>query len=133
MNIDAIRKYFESEENREKTRQYFKKLKQKDDKLEEQIDRFKDKYNFKEFIEKVLVKYNSKEYRERWYSRGIEPREELLWFLFNFTKKYGRVCMKDEWEKYGNTFTGELYYYEGYYFNLMHGQGSVVNVHKEEK
>lgn len=64
---------------------------------------------------------------------GIEPPEGLFHYLFEYVKVYGRECTKNEWDGYGNAFSGDLLYLNGYYFNLMHGQGTVINITKEWK
>lgn len=83
---------------------------------------------FSEFVEKVIKKYESDEYIDRWYSRGIEPPNDLYWFLFYYAEQYGRECDINEWKQYGNIFTGQLYYYNNYYFQIMHGQGSTIRI-----
>lgn len=94
--------------------------------LEHQINKFHNRNNFKEFVKKVIEKYNSDKYRDRWFKRNIEPPEDLYHFLFDYVAKYGRKCDHNEWQKYGNEFTVEMLYHEGYYFSLLYGQGSPV-------
>jgi hypothetical protein len=36
---------------------------------------------FEQFTEKVIAKYNSDRYRDCWHKRGIDPPEDLFWFL----------------------------------------------------
>ena len=86
---------------------------------------------FNKFVEKVINKYESDKYYDRWYSKGIEPPKDLYWFLFYYAEQYGRKCNNSEWDTYGNMFTGELYYYNNYYFQIMHGQGSIIKILKE--
>lgn len=52
-----------------------------------QLERFHDrtiKFSeyFSNFVEKVLEKYNSKKFKKRFWSKGQEPSQDLLWFLF---------------------------------------------------
>lgn len=97
-----------------------------------QIDRFHNKFGnkdmFKVIVDKILNKYYSDSYRDRWYSRNIEPPEDLLFFLFDYAKIYGRQCNTDEWHKHSNMFTFDLVKLNDYYFNLMCGQGTVINI-----
>ena len=101
-----------------------------------QLQRFHLKFGkkkaFAEFVEKVIEKYSSDKYYFRWTNRGIEPQENLYWFLLTYAGKYGRLCNKKEWEKYANEFTSVMYYKHGYYFNQMDGQGSVVHIIKKD-
>jgi hypothetical protein len=129
--------WLKSEEGKKSIEEYFSNIERLEAMKENQLDRFHIKYNtkelFVEFLEKVIIKYNSKEYNDRWYNRGTEPPESLYFFLFNYAQKYGRECDDAEWAKYGNMFSGDLYFIHGYYFNIMHGQGTVIKVTKADK
>lgn len=120
-----------NEETNESLTKWLDKKRNKDKILSSQLERFHQKANFEEFVEKVINKYDSNEYVNRWLNRRIEPQEKLYWFLFVYVKKYGRRCLHKEWDKYSNEFTSELYYYKGYYFNQMNGQGSVIQIIKK--
>lgn len=137
--VEKFRKLIESEESKKNNKEYFDNIQKRKDIVESQVDRFFEYIRISEYsefariVEKVIAKYNSEEYVNRWYSRSIEPQEELYWFLFEFAKKYGSEATEEEWKEYGNIFTHELYYYGGYYFNLMYGQGAVVQIEKVKK
>ncbi len=83
--------------------------------------------NFDFYIEKVITKYDSKEYIQKEHKFGYEPRETLLWLLWDYCEKYGKKC---EDEKYFNTFTSEAYYVGSYVIQLMLGQGSALKIEK---
>ncbi len=110
--------------------EFIEELKKADRIKNNQLERFKNKYSFEMFVDKVINKYYSKKYRDRWLNRGFEPQEELFWFLFSFAEKYGRECNKKEWDKMSNSFTTEMYYCNGYYFMRIDGQGSLINITK---
>jgi hypothetical protein len=134
--VDELKRLLEDPEEEKKIQDYFDKIAKKHEIENNQIERAHAKFDerFEEIIEKIITKYHSKKYKGREYDRGYEPREELFFFLLKYAEKYGRECeSKEEFLKYGNTFTAELYYYKGYYFNLMIGQGSCVLIFKEEK
>lgn len=135
--IKKSRDFLESEEGKEHMKNFALRSKQESDMLESQLDRFHAKCSnpelFSNFIEKVINKYESKKYRDNWYGRGIEPREDLFYFLSTYAEKYGRDCNEKEMELYGNEFTGSLNYIHGYYFNLIYGQGSAIHVIKEKE
>lgn len=132
-NIEKLRNFFESEEGQEKTRKYFQKLADREEIIDKQLERLHNSGNFVEFTEKVIAKYSTKKYRNRYFNRGIEPSEDLFWFLSDYAEKYGRECSDEEWDEYANMFTSSLYYCDGYYFGRMDGQGSVMKVIKENK
>lgn len=95
-----------------------------------QLLRLYNSNRFIDFTECVINKYADSTYIDKWYKRGIEPPEYLLWFIFEYAEKYGRECTDTEIEKYANTFTTKLIYCDGYYFNRMDGQGSFIKVIK---
>jgi hypothetical protein len=134
MSIDKLKELAEILKNKETNDSilsYFTKINNQKIILNNQLERFHNKYIFENFIKKVILKYDSEEYYNRWIKRGIEPPEHLYWFLFEYVQIYGRECNEDEWKKYGNSFTAGLFEYQGYYFNLMIGQGSAIKVMKE--
>lgn len=98
-----------------------------------QLERLNRLGNFKQFTKKVVKKYYSDKYRDYWFNRGFEPPRGLFWFLFDYAEKYGRECSEDEWRQYGNYFTSALFFCDGYYFNRMDGQGSIIKVIKQKK
>jgi replicative superfamily II helicase len=125
---DDIKDYFDKLEKERK------EAKKKQNFLSKRLrKRFKgDKKKFSNFIQLFEKKYNSKEYVRKWYSKGLEPPEDMYWNLFEYAKKYGRKCSKKEIEKYGNIFTSSIYYCQGYYFQIMDGQGSAVIITKKK-
>jgi len=96
-----------------------------------QIERLYNSGRFTELVEKCIAKYSSNEYRNKWYNLGIEPPESLYFFLYEYAERYGNLCNETEWATHGNTFTKSLYYCNGYYFNLMLGQGCKVKIIKK--
>jgi len=131
MKYNDLTKWFETDEGKKSLEDFCNKLAAEDKIKNEQLEKFHNRGNFKEFIEKVITKYSSEKYRISWYDRHIEPPEELYWFLFFYAEKYGRECNEKEWSEYSNTFTSALFYINGYYFNRMDGQGSVIKIEKE--
>lgn len=112
---------------------YFNKIENQEKILNNQLVRAhkkicSDKSFFKKTIKRVRLKYESKIYRTRWLNRGIQPPEPLSFFLFEYAKKYGRHVTKNELKKYANTFTSEMYFVDDYFFNLMIGQGAIVQI-----
>jgi hypothetical protein len=91
----------------------------------------KNHHRLKEIIINALKKYDTDEYVMKWHSRGQEPPEEFAWFLLDYARKYGQKCTKAEYKKYANDFTGEIYFIEGFYVQVMHGQGSVMKIDPE--
>ena len=133
--ITRLKEYLESEEGKKSSEEYFGKIRNRQMMEDSQMDRFHLKYDtsekFSAIVEKIITKYDSAEYRDKEYKIGREPMESLFFFLFEYAGKYGRKVNKEEYKKYGNTFTSGLYTIHDYYFNLMCGQGSVVHITKK--
>lgn len=133
--LENLRKRLESEEGKKYFKEYFDKIEKKEKMLENQLNRFHSKYSdsssFVNFIDKVISKYESDSYKDRWYNRGIEPPNNLYWFLYEYCNKFGRKCTFSEYKKHSNCFTSYLGNIKGYYIRRMDGQGSVIDVIKE--
>lgn len=101
--------------------------------VESQLERFHARFSndLNSIIGKIVERYESEEYKERWYRRGIEPPDDLYWFLFEYASLYGRECSEAEWRKHSNDFTHQMFHCGGYFFNLMMGQGAAMVVTKE--
>lgn len=132
INLKELDDFLESEEGKKAMDKFIEKLEIEKKIKDRQLKRFKEKGGLKQFTEKVIDKYNSDEYKNRWYKRGIMPPESLSWFLFEYAEEYGRECTDKEWAEYGNMFTTSLFFIEGYYFNKMDGQGSIIKIIKSE-
>jgi hypothetical protein len=133
--LEKLKEYLESEKGKKETEEYFNIIKIKKEINNKQLNRFYLRIHsadqFVDFIEKVVSKYNSDKYRNFWYNKGYEPPEILYWFLFDYAEKYGRDCCDLEYETYGNYFTTAMYYINGYYIYRMDGQGSCVQIEKQ--
>lgn len=131
---DSIRDYFDSEEGQRHVEKYAAKLEASWDAADRRRVRFHERFQNKiaEIIEKVCLKYAEDSYRMRWYYKGIEPPETWLWFLFNYAEYYGEevdpknIAVLDRL----TMFTTEAYILEGYLFERLDGQGSVIQVSK---
>lgn len=132
MSIDLKNNYLDSEEGKKYLEDYFRKIELKDAIHNSQLERFKNKFGSRlsELIEKIKIKYRSDKYYFSWIKRGIEPPEDLYFFLFDYAAKYGREATEEEFKEYSNMFTAELYFIDGFFFNKMIGQGTVVQIEK---
>lgn len=130
LDLNKIDDFFNSEKGKKSIEKFAKKIEREDRINNNQLKRLYESGKFIELTEKSIKKYNTDKYKDRWYKRGIMPPETLFWFLFDYAKKYGRECNEKEWEKYGNMFSSSLFFIDGYYFNRMDGQGSVIKITK---
>jgi hypothetical protein len=114
-----------------KIERYVNNLRQKEQIESNQLQRFHDKIEsnliqFDEIISKIQTKYDSDDYYYRHMNHSIEPPNELYHFLYNYAQKFGRDCTEDEYDRFANRFTANIYYIDGYYFHQMNGQGTVI-------
>lgn len=134
---NKIIEYLKSNEGKKIFQEIIEKIGNTNIIIDSQLERFHTKFGNKEnfvfIIEKIIQKYESSKYRDMWYKRNIEPPESLYWFLYDYANKYGRKCNENEWEEYGNVFSSDLVYLNGYYFNIMNGQGVAIEIKKENK
>jgi hypothetical protein len=131
--ISKMLEFMESEEGDRAIKEWAQKINNERAILHSQLERFNKKYHevFSEIVDKITTKYNSAAYINRWYERGIEPPENLYWFLFEYAETYGREPTKEEYLEHGNMFTTEMYFINGYYFGRMDGQGSCIKISKQ--
>ena len=130
--LQILSDYLDSEEGKLHMKEYFEKIELREQHCARWADRMYEriKDNIDESIEHMLRWYESDRYRDREYEMCYEPRERLLWVLFDVAEKYGRPATEDEWETYGNMFTGALHIFGSYAIQVMVGQGSVIRIDK---
>jgi hypothetical protein len=123
--LEHLKNFMESEEGKKSMDNYVKKLIEEDERRDRNVERFKARYenNLDEVIEKLMDKYYSDEYVTREHKIGYEPREKLLWLVYEYATKYCKPC---EDERYFNDFTADAYYIGSYVIQLMIGQGSAL-------
>ena len=132
IGLKKIDEWFDSEEGKKSIAEFAEKIEREEGIKTNQLERLNKSGKFIELTEKAIEKYSTDKYINSWYKRGIEPPESLFWFLFEYAEKYGRECEEQEWKQYGNMFTSSLFFINGYYFNRMDGQGSVIKVVKAD-
>jgi len=130
-SLNKFREILDTPETEAKINSYVSRLISSRERLADRIKRFHVIYHDKldSVIERLTKKYNSKAYIKREMKLGYEPRETLLWFIFEYAKIYGQPC---EDEAYLNEFTGEAYYLGSYVIQVMYGQGSVLRIDKHK-
>ena len=129
--LENLKAFLETDEGKESIERWGEKLRRADEHKDRWAEKFKQRCesDMDGSIEKLLAKYDSKEYRDKEYSKGREPMEDLLWVALEYAEKYCKECTD---EKYLNMFTGSAYYIGSYVIQVMHGQGSVIRIDKME-
>lgn len=126
-DFDRLKVALESPEGKKRMSLYCERLIARRTRLAARIERFHEKYkdNLDAVIERLMEKYYSEAYINKEYRLGYEPRETLLWLVFEYAQVYCKECTD---EKYFNTFTAGAYYVGSYVIQLMVGQGSVLRI-----
>ena len=133
--LDKLNSFLESEEGQKSFEEWANKIKNEQAIKDSQLERAFKKYglNIAGVVEKIVAKYDSDKYRDFWWKKGFEPPEDLYFFLFDYAAKYGVEVDENspiEQKECANTFTSDIYYLDGYVFNLMNGQGTCVIIQK---
>lgn len=129
--IDYLREFLDSPEGKESIKRFAKDLARKSEHRKRWADKFKERCesDLNKWIELLMKKYYSDAYRDREHKAGREPREPLLWVMWEYANLYCAECTDG---KYFNMFTGGAYYVGSYVVQIMHGQGSVLRIDKIE-
>lgn len=134
LDLDKIKNEFMNSFSKESIDIYAEKLRKGREHRDRWIERMKSRIetDIDSSVEKLLNWYKSDKYRDREYKMGYQPREELLWVLFNYSVIYGEEIQEDSeiYETYGNSFTGGMFKIGSYIIQIMHGQGSIIAIDK---
>jgi len=132
MDFNKFKEFLDSPEGQKSLEDFANKINREAEHRDVWTDRMwnRIKDNIDGSIEHMLNWYESDKYRDREYKMGFEPREDLLWILFNVAVKYGRECTQEEADVYANMFTGEMFVIGSHVIQVMHGQGSVIRIDK---
>jgi len=133
-SFDELKEYLDSEEGKKSLQDFFANIERQKKFYDEQVERFYQKFKHKmpELIEKIMHKYDSNAYVMREYKSGREPMCNLYDVLFSIGKKYGEEVDMDDFEKWPqiNIFTSDACVFEGYFMQVMDGQGTVIKIEK---
>lgn len=135
---EKMNNFLTSDEGKKSVEDYFGRIEKQNAILKSQLDRFHaTNPDLDELIPKIIDKYNSNKYINRWYSRSIEPPEDLYWFLYEYANGYGdglyepdpRIyeCMR---KGFINDFTTSGFIIGNWFISRMDGQGSVIHIDK---
>lgn len=129
MNINELSVYLNSDEGKRAMDEYTQKILRESECIDRWVEKFKSKYEDKLdcALERLMDKYYSDEYVNREYKIGVQPREPLLWLVWEYAMEHCEQC---EDEKYLNDFTGDAYYIGSYVIQIMYGQGAILKIDK---
>ena len=131
--LQKMKDFLETDEGKESMRRFALKIQREELHTQRWVDKFKQRCenDLDGAISKLIRKYYSKEYRDReYYKCKYEPREPLLWLVWEYATQHSKECTDKE---YFNDFTGGAFYVGSYVVQIMHGQGSVLKFDKIEE
>jgi len=127
--LDKLKAHLESPEGKKEMEEYFVELTKKQKIAEGRYRRFEEwlKHNDFDRLMYRLILEHSDEWREKCYSNGYEPYpNNKLQFVFDYvTHNYESISVP----QLENMFSTQIWLFKGYYFRIMHGQGSVVDIY----
>lgn len=139
MNLEDMKKFFESEEGKESLRRFDEKLKFEADVTNKWIQSFDNRLKklsddeLKTLFDKFF-KWEMK-YEDMWYDRGIETSSNIFNYLINFISENDEMN-EDLYDKYVEDkdvmFLSDVLLYRGYYFEIYQGQGCFWKVIKDD-
>ena len=131
IDIEKIKAFFETPEHKAWAKNYVKQLRLSNQRQQKRLKAFHQKYgnNLDAVLERLMDKYYSDKYINKEYRLGYQPRNSLLWFVFEYARNYCQPCYD---KTYYNEFTGGAYYVGSYVMQVIHGQGSEILIEKQK-
>ncbi len=128
--LEKLIEFMNSPEGAASIERMAQKMINKDKIRELQLTRAFQKFHGQEntIIDKLIEKYYSYEYIDREHRLGYQPREPLLFFLYEYATKYGKKFTRKQEKKYGNSFSQGGYIIGSYAIIIMFGQGTVIKI-----
>jgi hypothetical protein len=128
--IEKLKRFLDSDEGKLSMQRFAEKMLRQRIVRDRWVLKFKNRYenNLDIALEKLMNKYYSDEYRDREHKIGCEPREPLLWLVWDYAEDY---CKPYKGKKYANMFTHSAYHVGSYIIQLMNGQGSILRIDKK--
>ena len=108
---------------------FFEKEKKKEELKLKRFARFEEwlKHNDFEALMYRLILEHGEEWREKCYHNGYEPYpNNKLSFLIDYVSHNYEEISVSQLE---NMFNTQIWFFKGYYFRIMHGQGSVFDLY----
>lgn len=129
MDFGKFSEWLDSEEGQKSVELFGKKLEAKHQRYERAnayLQRLK-KPQFDALLLKEIAKHDEA-WKDRCYANGYEPYpSNLLSLLFNVVEEFGKPH-KGVLDEFDQSFGGGTRTYRGFYFNWIHGQGTVLRI-----
>lgn len=123
-----MEEWAESEQGKAHFENYWKKI----DLKHKRFERFSEwlKHNdFDKLMYRIILEHNE-EYREKCWHSGCEayPNNKLSFLLEYVTDNYESIKVP----QIDCDFANGIWFFKGYYFQLIHGQGTITRIYNKE-
>jgi hypothetical protein len=112
---------------------YFTKLKEDKEIVEKRFNIFEkwlENNDFNTLLYRMILKHDD-EYRSRCYERGYEPYpNNIMGFIFKYVTQRGGKQV--EVRELDNLFNNKIWEFNGYYFQIIWGQGVILKIFNKE-
>jgi len=129
MDIEALKAYLDSPEGKAQTEKFFNELAEKQKLKEARYRRFEKWLETNDFDKLMyrLILEHGEEWREKCWHKGYEVySNNKLRFVTSYVfDNLAPISVP----KLENMFPTEIRFFKGYYFRIMHGQGSVFDLY----
>ena len=132
MDIEKMKKEMKEWEISKKGKAYFRKMHEEQEILEKRYKRFEKWLEINDFDELVhrLILEHGDEWYEKCSDNGYEvhPNNKLNFIIsYVFNNSVPKLIQELE-----NMFNTDIRFFKGYYFRIMHGQGSVFDLYDKD-
>jgi hypothetical protein len=129
MNLEKLKQFLDSEEGQKSMELFGKKLEaehQRYTRANEYLQKLK-KPDFDALLLKEISKHDEA-WRDRCWKAGCEPYpSNLMELMFRVAEEFGKTH-KGILDEFDQSFGGGTCTYRGFYFNWIHGQGTVLRI-----
>lgn len=85
--------------------------------------------DFDKLMYRLFYEHNE-DYRDKCYNNGCEPfPNQKLDFILDYVTEHCEPVIVD---KISSTFTNNIYLFRDYYFQFIHGQGTIIRIYNRD-
>lgn len=132
LDINEFKKKLDEWVKSDEGKAYFENEKRKSELLSKRFSQFEEwlKHNdFDKLLYRIILKHDN-EYKENCYHKGYEPYpNNLLEFIIDYVMTTYEPIVVSEIDC---SFPNTIYFFRGYYFQTIHGQGSFHRIYNKE-
>lgn len=133
-SVNKLSEWLDSIEGQSSIDEYLKEIEIKTDLDKSRFDKFEvwlKTNSFDDLMNRLYIEH-SEEYREKCYKKGYEPYcNNKLSFIFNYVSNRVEQIIDKSIEDYN--FNTEMYFFKGYIFVTIFGQGAFNRIYKDNK